>query len=368
MADALLRLVEITKLYGRVKAVDALSLHIREGEVFTLLGPSGCGKTTTLRLIAGLEAPDEGAIHFRDRPIVSVRDGVFVPTHKRNMGMVFQSYAIWPHMTVFENVAYPLKVRRVGRKETHERVLRVLDLVGLAGLEGRQGPQLSGGQQQRVALARALVHEPSMLLLDEPFSNLDAKLREQTRVQLKILLTRLGITAVFVTHDQVEALSLSDRIAIMNAGHVEQLGTPLEMYEQPATPFVRDFLGSTVLLRGTIGAGAAADVLVHLDSVPGGTLCARRSAEAGLTPGSRVVAAIRPEDIHLTTTNGGTPEPNSLAGTVETLLFVGNHYECRVGLGGEESVLLHAPRSTMLRQGEPVALRIPADGISVWSQ
>jgi ABC-type Fe3+/spermidine/putrescine transport system ATPase subunit len=170
-------------------------------------------------------------------------------------------------------------------------------------LEDRQGPQLSGGQQQRVALARALVHEPSMLLLDEPFSNLDAKLREQTRVQLKILLTRLGITAVFVTHDQVEALSLSDRIAVLNAGHVEQLGTPLEMYEQPATPFVRDFLGSTVLLRGTVGAGAAADVLVHLDSVPGGMLCARRSAEAGLTPGSRVVAAIRPEDIHLTTTN-----------------------------------------------------------------
>jgi ABC-type Fe3+/spermidine/putrescine transport system ATPase subunit len=368
MADALLRLVEITKLFGRVKAVDALSLDVREGEVFTLLGPSGCGKTTTLRLIAGLEAADAGAIYFRDRPIVSVADGVFVPTHKRNLGMVFQSYAIWPHMTVFENVAYPLKVRHVGSKETHERVLRALDLVGLAGLEGRQGPQLSGGQQQRVALARALVHEPSMLLLDEPFSNLDAKLREQMRVQLKLLLRQLGITAVFVTHDQVEALSLSDRIAVMSAGHVEQLGTPLEMYEQPATPFVRDFLGSTVLLRGTVGDGAAPGVLVHLDSVPGATLCALRTADTALARGSRVVAAIRPEDIQLATANGSAPEPNSLAGTIETLLFVGNHYECRVRLGGEERLLLHAPRSTVLREGEPIALRIPADGISVWPQ
>ena len=366
MADAVLRLVEITKYYGRVKAVDALSLDVQEGEVFTLLGPSGCGKTTTLRVIAGLEAPDAGSIYFRDRPIVVVADGVFVPTHKRNMGMVFQSYAIWPHMTVFDNVAYPLKVRRVGGKEIRERVLRALDLVGLSGLEDRQGPQLSGGQQQRVALARALVHEPSMLLLDEPFSNLDAKLREQMRVQLKVLLKRLPITAVFVTHDQVEALSLSDRIAVMSAGHVEQLATPLEMYERPATPFVRDFLGSTVLLRGTVGDGAGPGILVHLDSIPGATLCALRSSDTSLARGSRVVAAIRPEDVHLTTANGGTAEPNSLTGTIETLLFVGNHYEYRVRLSDEESLLLHTPRATVLREGEQVRLRIPEEGISVW--
>jgi ABC-type Fe3+/spermidine/putrescine transport system ATPase subunit len=188
------------------------------------------------------------------------------------------------------------------------------------------------------------------------------------RVQLKVLLNQLRITAVFVTHDQIEALSLSDRIAVMSAGHVEQLGSPLEMYEHPATPFVRDFLGSTVLLRGTVGDGAASGLLVHLDSVPGATLSAVRASDSSLAKGSRVVAAVRPEDIHLTPANGGAAHPNSLTGTIETLLFVGNHYEYRVRLSDEESLLLHTPRSTVLREGERVQLRIPEEGISVWPQ
>src|SRR5581483_10188080 len=199
-------------------AVEDLSLEVQQGEIFTLLGPSGCGKTTTLRIVAGLETPDEAAIFFKDRPIVITSKRLFVPPNKRNVGMVFQSYAIWPHMTVEENVAYPLKLRRVPRQEMRERVQKALELVGLSGLEKRPAPLLSGGQQQRVALARALVYEPSVLLLDEPFSNLDSKLREQMRVELKLLQRRVGVTVVLVTHDQLEALSLSDRMVVMNQG------------------------------------------------------------------------------------------------------------------------------------------------------
>jgi ABC-type Fe3+/spermidine/putrescine transport system ATPase subunit len=362
----ILRLEHLTKYFGQFKALDDLSLEIEEGEVFTLLGPSGCGKTTTLRCIAGLEQPDGGRIWLKDRPIVSVSDRVSVPPHRRNMGMVFQSYAIWPHKTVFENVAYPLRVRRVGGDEVRRRVQWALSLVGLEGLADRQGPQLSGGQQQRVALARALVYEPSVLLLDEPFSNLDAKLREQMRVQLKLLLKQVAITAVFVTHDQVEALSLSSRVAVMHQGHVEQLGAPRELYERPATAFVRDFLGSTVLLRGYAGDCApAGQVAIHLTDVPGVTLHAAAGDHVPPAAGHEVLVAVRPEDIHFGSgTNGGGP--NALAGTLEALLFVGDHYECRVSLPGAQTVLLHAPRSTPLREGDAVQLTVAPEGVSVW--
>ncbi|HEY7064100.1 MAG TPA: ABC transporter ATP-binding protein [Chloroflexota bacterium] len=366
MGVPLLRLEHLTKYFGAFKALDDLSLEIEEGEVFTLLGPSGCGKTTTLRCIAGLEQPDAGRIWLKERPIVSVSDHVSVPPHRRNMGMVFQSYAIWPHKSVFENVAYPLRVRRVKQAEVRQRVEWALGLVGLEGLADRQGPQLSGGQQQRVALARALVYEPSVLLLDEPFSNLDAKLREQMRVQLKLLLKDVAITAVFVTHDQVEALSLSNRVAVMNQGRVEQLGAPRELYEQPATAFVRDFLGSTVLLRGYAGDGApAGQIAVHLTDVPGVTLHAAVGEHPAPAAGHEVLVAVRPEDIHF---GGGAngDGPNALAGTLDALLFVGDHYECRVALPGAQTVLLHAPRSTPLREGDPVQLTVPPEGVSVW--
>jgi iron(III) transport system ATP-binding protein len=360
------KLSDLTKFFGRVKAVDALSVEIKEGEIFTLLGPSGCGKTTTLRLIAGLEWPDQGEILLGGQTAVSVSKGVFVPSHKRNLGMVFQSYAIWPHMTVFQNVAYPLKVRRIGADKIKERVLRSLDLIGLGGLENRQAPQLSGGQQQRVALARALVHEPRILLLDEPFSNLDAKLREQMRFQLKLLLKKINITVVFVTHDQIEALSLSDRIAVMQAGHIEQLGSPREIYEHPSTSFVRDFLGRTVLLKGTVVAGhTKGRVSVVLNGFARTKLLASRPEGIDLTSGSGVFVALRPEDIQVTTLNG-EQDVNCFLGTVETQLFVGDRCECGVRLENGETILLYTPRSLLLLEGESVRLRMPEENISVW--
>jgi iron(III) transport system ATP-binding protein len=356
----------LSKSFGTAKAVDAVNLEIKEGEIFTLLGPSGCGKTTMLRMIAGLEEPDDGKIVLAGRVVVSTRERVFVPSHKRDLGMVFQSYAIWPHMTVFKNVAYPLTVRRIPTAEVRERVMRVLELVELSGLQDRHATQLSGGQQQRVALARALVHEPKLLLLDEPFSNLDAKLREQMRVQLKLLLKKLRITVVFVTHDQVEALSLSDRIAVMRAGRLEQLGTPRELYENPATTFTRDFLGSTVLLCGTVDRASASDpTRIRLDGIPGAPIPAPQGEAAALPAGARVCLATRPEDIAILRTNNGG-DSGYLSATIETLFFAGNHYECRVRLSNGESVLLHAPRSLSLNEGDVVELALTQERLSLW--
>ncbi len=238
-----MRFVNLWKTYpgGAQPAVKGLSLDVYNGEIVTLLGPSGCGKTTTLRMVAGLEVPDQGDIFFGDHSVVMTSRRLFVPPDKRKVGMVFQSYAIWPHMTVEQNVAFPLQSRKCPRREVRERVWRALELVGMAGFEDRPGPLLSGGQQQRVALARALVSEPRLLLLDEPFSNLDAKLREQMRTELKLLQKRLKVAVLFVTHDQIEALSLSNRIALMNSGVVQQQGSPQLLDEEPANEFVRIF-------------------------------------------------------------------------------------------------------------------------------
>src|SRR5438093_4156339 len=274
--NTVLRLDGVSKSYGTVQAVDRASLEVERGEIFTLLGPSGCGKTTTLRLVAGLEHPDAGEIALRGRVVASASRRLFVPPHKRNLGMVFQSYAIWPHMNVFENVAYPLRLRGVKRRTIRDRVTQVLDLVGLGGLERRSATLLSGGQMQRLALCRALVYEPDLLLLDEPFSNLDAKLREQMRVELKVLQRRLGVTVLFVTHDQIEALSLSDRIAVMQRGRVEQVGAPRSLYERPASAFVRDFLGQTVILRGSVATSDP--VAVAMDGALAGCTVAGRAA------------------------------------------------------------------------------------------
>src|SRR5579862_5310494 len=247
-----LDLQDLTKRFGQVVAVDHIDFTVQPGEVFTLLGPSGCGKSTTLRLVAGLEQPDEGSLLLRGKVIVSARDHIFLPPERRNMGMVFQSYAIWPHMTVFENVAFPLQLRHWPRQKIRDAVSDTLTTVGLEGLEQRPATMLSGGQQQRVALARALVYNPDILLLDEPLSNLDAKLREHMRVELRSLQRRLGIAVLFVTHDQAEAMALSDRVAVMNAGHLEQVGSPVEVYEQPETAFVRDFLGRAITMECTV--------------------------------------------------------------------------------------------------------------------
>jgi ABC-type Fe3+/spermidine/putrescine transport system ATPase subunit len=359
-----LRLDSVVKRYGAQPAVDGASLEVSRGEVFTLLGPSGCGKTTTLRLVAGLERPDAGEISLRGQVVAAPARRVFVGPHRRNLGMVFQSYAIWPHMTAFENVAYPLRLRGERRAGIRDKVARVFDLVGLAGLESRAATLLSGGQMQRLALCRALVYEPDLLLLDEPFSNLDAKLREQMRVELKLLQRRLGITVLFVTHDQVEALSLSDRIAVMRGGRVEHVGAPRELYERPASPFVRDFLGQTVILRGSVKEVGADLVTVALE----GCLVRGRAAPGvALAAGAVAHIAIRPEDIEVVGHGATTPGDNTLSGTIDALLFVGDRYEARVAVGGEHRIPLLLPRVREWREGQRLELAFSPSVVSVWT-
>lgn len=364
----MIRLVGVGKTYpGGTQAVRDVSLDVVEGEIFTLVGPSGCGKTTTLRVIAGLEEPDMGAIYFRDRPVVDVDRRIFVRANARNVGMVFQSYAIWPHMTVEENVAYPLKLRSLGQAEIRERVAGALELVGMAGMQKRPAPLLSGGQQQRVALARALVYEPEVLLLDEPFSNLDAKLRDQMRVEVKVLQHRLGITVIFVTHDQVEALSLSDRIAVMNLGEVQQVGPPELLYENPVNPFVRDFLGKTVLLRGRVTASTPeGQVAVDVNGATQCVLFGHGYNVEGFSRGQDVHLAIRPEDIEIAARDGNEPTSNSIGGEVEARLFVGERTEYRVIVPEQGPLLIYGRRDQILAEGQEVSLHPRGQNIAVW--
>ncbi len=355
---------------GGTQAVDDLSLDIHPGEVFTLLGPSGCGKTTTLRMVAGLEAPDldGGTIAFGDRPIVDGARKLFVPPEKRQVGMVFQSYAIWPHMTVEQNVAYPLRLRKMSRSESRQRVANALELVGLEGMEKRPAPMLSGGQQQRVALARALVYEPEILLLDEPFSNLDAKLREQMRLEVKLLQKKLQITVLFVTHDQVEALSLSDRIAVMDFGRVQQVGVPKELYESPANAFVRDFLGKTLLLTGVVqSSNPQGQVAIALDGAPNCVLFGRSNQAQDLAPGVAVHMAVRPEDVDLVESQGEGELPQGVvSGTIRTTLFTGDRTEYQVEVEEQGSLLLYGTRQHLFVEGTPVWLRLQPESVSVW--
>src|SRR3989454_12586545 len=283
-----------------VRAAQNVSFEVPEGKLFTLLGPSGCGKTTTLRSIAGLEKPTAGEIEADGRLVYSSEKGIFVAPNRRNFGMVFQSYAIWPHMNVFQNAAFPLQVgeRKLSRKEIRDKVLRVLTAVQLNELADREATKLSGGQQQRLALARALVMEPQLLLLDEPLSNLDAKLRERMRFELKRLQRELGITTVYVTHDQSEALALSHSIAVMNRGVIQQTGTPREIYERPGNQFVADFVGTTNFLDATVSAPA--DPGHYRVSSALGEMKVR--AVEALQPGEKVILSVRPEAIQLSET------------------------------------------------------------------
>lgn len=367
----MIRLQQVSKTFpgNDIPAVDGVSLEIGDGELFTLLGPSGCGKTTTLRILAGLEKPDAGTLFFEERLIADASRGYSVPPHQRNVGMVFQSYAIWPHFTVEENVVYPLEVRGVPRNQRKDRVARALELVGLQGLEKRPAPMLSGGQQQRVALARALVYEPSVLLLDEPFSNLDAKLREQMRVELKLLQRALRVPVVFVTHDQVEALSLSDRLAVMNLGRIQQIGAPHELYEQPANSFVRDFVGKTVLLKGEVrsldGDGGAT---LALDGSEGPVIrCQNQLPESWVSIGGRAFVALRPDDLEILPAQVGTSGPlPALEGVIETELFTGERTEYQVRVPGQGVLLVHASRRQRLGEGSPVWVRLQAENATVW--
>jgi iron(III) transport system ATP-binding protein len=325
----------LTKTYGAgaeaFRAIAGIDFDVPQGSVLTLLGPSGCGKTTTLRCLAGLERPEGGSISIGGRTVVDTRERVFVPIHKRKIGMVFQSYAIWPHMTVLGNVCYPLGERGIGRREMRQRGEAALALVGLEGLGERLAPNLSGGQQQRVALARAIVAEPEVLLLDEPLSNLDAKLRESMRVELRSLQQRLGITTVYVTHDQMEALSMSDVVVVMNRGLIVEQGAPRELYERPRTQFVADFLGTANFVT----------------SCPHG--CALPHDSASGESGWR---SIRPEDITLSPIRDSDND-RLWRGRVVKALFLGSHTYCEVAVNNHV-LKVNVHHSQTIETGEEV--------------
>jgi iron(III) transport system ATP-binding protein len=329
---------EVVKEFGkaRVRAVDGVSLDVEQGELLVLLGPSGCGKTTTLRMIAGLEEPDNGEIWLGDRLVSSADRNLFVQTEKRNIGMVFQSYAIWPHMTVFDNVAYPLHVRHVKRTDVQEKVSRTLELVGLQGLERRSATELSGGQQQRVALARAMVFEPRLLLLDEPLSNLDAKLRVHMRTELKHLQQETGITTVFVTHDQAESMALADRIVVMNKGVIEQVGSPVDIYERPANQFVSEFVGSINVFPAEVTDTSPGGGEPGLVTVRSGSRWIRAHADgsAQLVPGQPVMVSIRPEKLALQPDRFLDNQLNVWEGRVASTAYYGDHREYTVEVDG----------------------------------
>ena len=338
------------------RAVDDLSLTIEHGEFFTLLGPSGCGKTTTLRSIAGLETPDSGEIELLGRPVYSSRTRRNVPVNERQIGMVFQSYAIWPHMSVFENVAFPLRVtarrHRKSRTEITDAVQRALEVVELDRFASRSATQLSGGQQQRLALARAMVARPEVVLVDEPLSNLDAKLRDTMRVELKRLQSVSGFTAVYVTHDQTEALAMSSRIAVMNAGIVQQVGAPREIYEHPANEFVASFIGRMNFLSATVAGDRDADGLQAADAGFGVLTCARSADE--LPVGSTTTLCVRPEGVQLLepSTRPGTIK----GGSVRSAQFLGDTTEYLIRVG-DTMLTARSDAAAPFRRGDEVDLQ-----------
>jgi iron(III) transport system ATP-binding protein len=361
MAD--IRIEGVTKRFGAVTAVRDLSLAVADREFVTLLGPSGCGKTTLLRLIAGFMTPDAGTIRAGPS-MLSTPVGV-VPPERRGMGMVFQNYAVWPHKTVYQNVAFGLEVRRVGRAEARTRVARVLELVNLAGLEQRYPNELSGGQQQRVALARSLVVEPGILLLDEPLSNLDAKLRERMRWELKHLQRRTGITFVYVTHDQSEAMALSDRVAVMHQGELMQFGPPREVYARPASKTVADFMGLVNLVPARVARVAGEESLV---AVAGG-----RTLSVALPPGAArgevVHVAIRPESIRLSALGAGQNGDGSPAvpGQVVDVTFLGNLTDCHVNLDDGTRVRVQLDPRRVFEIGQRVEVCFDTEAASVFT-
>ncbi|RSK36539.1 ABC transporter ATP-binding protein [Bhargavaea beijingensis] len=351
----------ITKQFGKVTAVEDLDLLIKEGEFFTFLGPSGCGKTTTLRMVAGFYYPTKGVVKFNDRVMTTV------PPEKRNTGMVFQNYALFPHMTVFENVAFGLKVRKMSKEETKKRVEDVLRKVRLDQYAERQVSQLSGGQQQRVALARALVIEPDILLLDEPLSNLDARLRDEMRAEILRLQKEYKITTIYVTHDQVEALTMSDRIAVFNSGKCQQVGTPTEIYNEPVNDFVAEFIGETNLL-GVSEAGLGENHrLYHVGALGSKVKVNNTSLNvAGYTENDELRLSVRPEAIEVSAQP--VAGENVFPGKVKLVQFTGAAVHTYVEMNDRLTVVgtaLNQGPSTYLKEGAEVYVRLPEDQIRI---
>ncbi|HWP56478.1 MAG TPA: ABC transporter ATP-binding protein [Candidatus Acidoferrales bacterium] len=335
---------------GLAHALQGVDFEVQPSEFYTLLGPSGCGKSTTLRCIAGLERPTSGEIIIGDRVVAS--SSTFVPPNERPIGMVFQSYAIWPHMTVFKNVAFPLKQARPrpAANEIKRRVTEALALVQMEHLADRPAPYLSGGQQQRVALARALVSKPQVLLLDEPLSNLDAKLREELRLELKELVRRLGITTLYVTHDQIEALAMSDRIAVMLNGKILQESTPKDLYLHPKSKFVAQFVGQVNFFEGTL-AEESASGLASIATEHGKLSCL---VTPGLAPGAKVWVTVRPESIALSR-DGNRQEMNVFKGKIVKAIFLGDIIDCQIQVG-KQPFRAKLPVTSDLAEGEEIYL------------
>jgi len=355
MARGEIELSKLTKQFAEVTAVDGIDLRIPGGEFFSLLGPSGCGKTTTLRMIAGFEQPTSGEI------LLDGTDVAYTPPHQRNVNTVFQNYALFPHLNVYDNIAYGLKRAKRPKAEIRERVGKALELVQLPGYERRKSSQLSGGQQQRVALARALVLNPTVLLLDEPLGALDAKLRKALQIELKSLQQEVGITFLYVTHDQEEALTMSDRLAVMNGGHIEQVGAPQDVYEDPETLYVADFLGVSNLMQATIVNAGTSACHVALE----GYELETRGTDRDVTGEAKIV--IRPERIELEE-HGSPSGPNRIPGMVERVVYVGSTIQVIVrGATGEalQALVQNTGGGIPYEQGTPVQLHLPVDALRV---
>jgi len=354
MAD--IGICNVTKRFGTNLVVDDIGLTINDKEFVTLLGPSGCGKTTILRMIAGFLEPDAGEIRVGGQMISSAT--YMLPPERRNMGMVFQNYAVWPHMNMNQNVAFGLEMKKVAKNQISARIERMLDMVGLAGLGQRYPAQLSGGQQQRVALARALVVEPTILLLDEPLSNLDAKLREQMRFTLKDLQRRTGITFVYVTHDQAEAMAMSDRVAVIQQGKIQQFASPREVYEKPANRLVADFMGLVNLLKGN---PVAVDTSSTRSTVRlSDTWTVEAYATAGLAAGDHVMLVVRPEDISLLRASAKAGDSRLALGKVTARTYLGSVIDYRLEVEGQ-LLRVQSPHSVDFRVEETVAVKVDED-------
>jgi spermidine/putrescine ABC transporter ATP-binding subunit len=349
MSEHMIELRNVTKRYGDLVANDHITLKIRRGELMTLLGPSGCGKTTALRCITGHNIPDEGEVWIDGQNVTEV------PTHKRELGMVFQNFALFPHMTVFDNVGFPLMIRREGKAKRRERVLEALRLIRMEAYASHYPRQLSGGQQQRVGLARALVYRPKVLLLDEPLSNLDAKLREEMRFEIRDLIDRLGITAVYVTHDQAEALALSDRVAVMNVGRIEQVGTPDEIYDYPQSRFVADFIGLSDFIAGTVSAVHAQE---EMAVIAAHGLDITVSAMPEMSPGRDVLLFIRPNNVDLLPASHASGT-NVFSGVVDKMTYLGDRSDYRVVVGEGLELRVQTDGKVRFTQGENVKVHLP---------